>query len=183
MKSTNFELVNPYIEGNFKKIFASDNNLKAAKKCYKNLSKYIRNPMPKFHFSLKNMKSGKYLHFVVKEKMQDNKELDISYSIKQIKVTNNEKEIEKFENKLESLKLKDGGKLFDDFDDSDDFLDSDSEYYDRYRYRYPYRIDQPIHYYYYDPLVYKVDRFYLPHFVLPLLPLVEVSLSSAFFGY
>lgn len=182
MKSTNFELINPYIEGEFKRIFSADECIKAAKKCHISMAEYIRSPMPKFYYTLKNIKSGKLHHFVVKEKIKKNNSAD--FNIEEIKINHTKEELQNFHKKLDNFKQK-GGKRrkLDDSSDSDsDFMDDDSsDYYHRSKYSYPYRTDQPILYYWYDPLLYKVNRFYLPHFVLPLSPLVEVNLSSAFF--
>lgn len=190
MKSTNYELINPYIEGDFKKIFNGDNSLKAAKQCYLGMSKYIRSPIPKFHFTLKNMKTEKFLHFVVKEKSKKGNIAD--FNIQELIINHTAEEINQFNTKLASFKNKEGGRRRrhdylddDDYDDDDydeDDLDEPSEYYDRHRYKYPYRTDQPILYYWYEPSLYRLNRFYVPHFVLPLSPLVEVELSSAFFG-
>lgn len=186
MKSTNFELINPYIEGEFKRIFNGSESIKAAKKCYMSMSEYIRSPIPKFHYTLKNIKTGKYHHFVVREKLKKNNNAD--FSIEEIKINHTKDELKQFENKLETFKQKNqkGGRRrkYDDSSEDSDYLDDEdsSEYYDRYRHSYPYRTDQPILYYWYEPLLYKINRFYVPHFVLPLSPLVEVNLSSAFFG-
>ena len=187
MKSNNFELVNPYIEGDFKRVFSGNESIKAAKNCYTSISEYIRNPLPKFYFSLKNIKTGKYNHFMVKEKIK--KKNIANFNIEEISINHTKDEITKFEDKLDKFKQKGGRRrkeldmdLDEDLEDSD--LDSDSsDYYNKYsrKYSYPYRTDQPILYYWYDPLLYKVNRFYFPHFVLPLSPLVEVNLSSAFF--
>jgi hypothetical protein len=181
MKSINFELVNPYIEGNFKKIFSDNNSILAAQKCYINLSKYIRNPMPKFYYTLRDMKSGQYHHFIVKEKA--NKNNNASYKIEEINIDNNKKELEQFENNINEFRNKKGGLYIPENDnDDDDLFEEDTELYkSHYNNIYNHRKDQPILYYWYDPYIYKINTLYIPHFVLPLTPLVQVNLSSAFF--
>lgn len=183
----NYELINPYIEGEFKRVFSGSEPIKAAKSCYSKLSEYIRSPIPKFYFSLKNVKSGKYYHFIVKEEIK--KDNIANYNIEELSIDHTKEDITKFEEKLQKFIQKGGLRSRDlrrqrslDDDDFDSDYDSDSsDYYDRYKYSYPYRTDQPILYYWYEPLLYKINRFYVPHFVLPLSPLVEINLSSAFF--
>ena len=69
-----YVLVNPHIEGNFKSKLKAKNSNEAANIFYKNLSEHFNNSVPKFHFSIQKGSSGdgKYYHFEVKEKMNEN---------------------------------------------------------------------------------------------------------------
>lgn len=177
-KSTSYELVNPYIEGSFKKIFSGKTSLEASRKCYGELSQYIRNSMPKFNFTLRRVSDGKYVHFKVKETMNKNGN-EASYTLSQARIKPSADALSNFETKLEKLKhnSKSGGRRRRDYDDDDSELwDSDDS--DMYRRNYyPYRTDQPILYYWYDPIIYSIPTYYAPHFVLPLTPLVEVNVG------
>jgi hypothetical protein len=56
----NYILVNPYIEGNMKKIFQAENSLVAADKAYQQISGYFNNSIKKFHFTLLKLKSDSF---------------------------------------------------------------------------------------------------------------------------
>lgn len=97
-------LINPYVEGSFKKIYYADNSLKAAEKCYKNLSQHFTNSVKKFQFTLlklnssditkgqksldltsylkkekiNKLKNENFSHFMVMEKLKGN---EVNYSI------------------------------------------------------------------------------------------------------
>ena len=180
MSKQSYELVNPYIEGSFKKIFSAKTPLDASRKCYGELSQYIRNSLPNFHFTLRRVTDGKYVHFKVKEKLNKNGK-EASYTLSQARISPSADALSKFENKIESFKQKNasggGNRRHRDDDDDSEIWDSDDS--DTYRrYYYPYRNNQPILYYWYDPVIYRLNRYYSPHFVLPLTPLVEINLAS-----
>jgi hypothetical protein len=196
MPNKNFELINPYIEGSFKTIFTGANAIGAADTCFKSISSYIRNPMPSFYFTLKNMKGGKLHHFKVSEKLINGNTSD--YMIAELDLNNDKSHIESLEKKIDSLKARHddkknnvlkGGKskkTLDDFDDdsssSSDSDDNEPRNYSNKTYtEYVYQPQQPILYYWYDPYIYNIPTFYTPHFSLPITPLVEINLSSAFF--
>jgi hypothetical protein len=193
MPNKNFELINPYIEGSFKTIFTGTTAINAADTCFKNISTYIRNPMPSFYFTLKNMKGGKLYHFKVSEKLINSNTSD--YSIAELDLNIEKQNIDTFEKKIDTLKSRQenknnlkGGKskkTLDDFDDDSSSSSSDSDepknYSNKTYTEYVYQPQQPILYYWYDPYIYNIPTFYTPHFSLPVTPLVEINLSSAFF--
>jgi hypothetical protein len=193
MPNKNFELINPYIEGTFKTIFTGNNAINAADVCFKSISTYIRNPMPSFYFTLKNMKGGKLHHFKVSEKLINGNTSD--YVIAELDLNIEKQNIDTFEKKIDTLKSRQenknnlkGGKskkTLDDFDDDSSSSSSDSDepknYSNKTYTEYVYQPQQPILYYWYDPYIYNIPTFYIPHFSLPVTPLVEINLSSAFF--
>jgi hypothetical protein len=173
MVNVNYELVNPYIDGPFKRVFNGKNMLDTANKCYGELAHHLREPLPKFRFTMRKLKDNKFVHFKVKEKTVSDG--SIEYSISEDKIKHTKKELSDFENKIDNIKNKVGGKHKDSSDDSsDDLWNSDSDDLYQNKYKYPIRRDQPILYYYYDPVIYRLKRFYVPHFKLPLSPLVSV---------
>lgn len=193
-----FELINPHIEGEFKRIFKEDTPLKAANNCYIKLSEYIRNPVNEFYYTLKNIKTNKYHNFLVKEK-DNKKNKTLSYEINEIKSKINKDELDNFEKNLDQIKnnmtggdkkRKKSKKYTDVSDSSDTVSDSDSstyindsDKYTKYKYVYPYIPYTPISYYWYYPYIYPVSKIFVPHFSLPLTPIVEIGLASSLFKY
>jgi hypothetical protein len=182
--SINYQLVNPYVGGEFKKIFNGSSPLKAAQHAWDNLSKYFSSHVPKLHFTLETVKDRKMHHFLVKEGVNGNK---IDYSLTEVKKKPKNKNLNRFTNKLRKLQggAKDslnGGKkhshLKEDESSSSSSSTSDSsDYYTRARTKYSY-LEQPIIYWWYDPSLYDVDRFFVPSFIPPLTPIIEVQYPS-----
>lgn len=183
-----FELINPYIEGNFKRIFKDETSIKAADNCYKKISGYIRNPVNEFYYTLRDIKTNKYHNFVVTEKT-NKKNKTVNYSIEELKNKINKTELKNFENNLSSIQnnLSGGKKKYSesddsDLDDSDDSSSSsESEKYTKFKYIHPYIPYSPITHYWYYPYIYPVSKIFIPHFSLPLTPIVEIGLSTSFY--
>lgn len=179
----NYRLVNPYIEGEFKTLFDGQNVGDAANKAWSSLSKHFTNNVPQFPFTIEKVKDGKFHHFLVKEQVNGD---IVDYSIRPIKVKESSKQVKEFKKKLKEF---DSGKTMlggakhkskhrhSDDDDSDS--SSSSSDYDTgltyMPYTYP---EQPIVGLWYDPF-YCVP-FYVPTFVAPLTPYVEIYMNSAF---
>ena len=83
-----YTLVNPHISGSVDTKIKADNSLQAAKKAYKNLAKHFNNNIPKFYFTIQKGSAGKYYHFEVKEKKEEEK---VNFSIQAYKIPGNEK--------------------------------------------------------------------------------------------
>ena len=178
--SNTYVLVNPNIDGSISTSIKADNSVSAAKKAYKSLSKHFNNNIPKFHFTIqKGTKgSGKYYHFEVKERKEDD---NVTFSIEKFNIKNEKTQIKKFEKKLNNFKNKinsSGGKRSKkgkkDSDDSEssDYSDSDDAYYRRVRKYIPTNYNYPIYYWWYDPYVYNLDSFFVPTFYTPLTPYI-----------
>ena len=182
-----YVLVNPHIEGNFKSKLKAKNSNEAANIFYKNLSEHFNNSVPKFHFSIQKGSSGdgKYYHFEVKEKMNEN---EVTFKVKQMNITGEADVISSFKTKLENFKAKlnqDGGKKKSKkskkskkhmSDDSDsDFDDSSDDFYRRAKSYMP--ANQPIYYWWYDPYLYRLDSIYVPTFYAYVRPYIELSLT------
>ena len=160
--SNTYQLVNPYIKGEFKTKLKTKNSVEAAKRFYKNLSEHFNNNVPRYYFTIQKGSSGngKYYHFEVREKKVNE---EVSYSIRpyDIKGKDNMKGFLKNFNK----------------DSDDDSSSSESDYYREARSYVP-TISQPFYHMYYDPFVYNLDTFYLPTFYAYATPYVIVNSSG-----
>lgn len=182
-----YKLINPVVLGEIETEYKAKKAEEAAENAWKRLSSHISGNVPKMGITMKREKDNKLYHFVINEDRTDKK--GVSYSIERIesKLTKKDenKLIEKANEMYKSYKKKmDGGKKrYDDSDDSDD-SDSDSEFERKLRMLRKRQWTSPISYYWYNPLVYNsLSSVYIPTFVSPLMPYVEVDLyvSSALF--
>jgi hypothetical protein len=187
-----YELVNPYIDGGMKKTFAASDSNKAADEAWSTLSQYITNNVPKFAFTLKKVDDGKLSHFVVKEGVSKSK--DVDYSIKPLDLNltkKEEKAILSHINKMTKNRLSGGAKKDDsssssssDSDkDKDDDSSSESDIYKKIRHFK--NKSQPLNYLWCSPLLYSKDgqleSVYIPSFAYPIVPYLELSLSTIMF--
>ena len=182
-----FQLVNPYIVGDMKKTFNTSSSGEAADEAWGNLSKYITNNIPKFAFTMKRLSDGKLYHFVVKEKVAKNKM--VNYSIKELSIKLNQDEESNFNKHIAKLENQLGGKRSKDDSDSESDSDSDSSSEssdeDDLIKRIRYFKNKPLNYLWYSPLIYNKDgtltSVYLPSFTYPIVPYLELSVSSLIF--
>jgi hypothetical protein len=180
-------LVNPHIEGNFKRKIKATNSNEAANILYKSLAEHFNNSVPKFYFSIQKGSSGegKYYHFQVTEN-RDNEE--VNFNIKPYSIHGEHDAIQKFETKLNNFKNKfhKGGakkkkqqkqsKQQKD-SDSSDFNVSDDELYTQARSYLP--TTQPIYFWWYDPSVYHLTKLYIPTFYSYVTPYLEISIDNS----
>jgi len=182
-----YELVNPYVIGDMKTSFNTSSSKSAANEAWSALSKYITNNVPKFAFTIKKLSDNKLYHFVVKEKLSKSKK--VSFTIKELNLNMSKEEENKFSNYVSNLENQAGGKKkHNDDDDSSDSSDSDSSDDDLIR-----RVRQfkernsPLKYMWYSPMIYSKDgnltSVYVPSFVYPVVPYLELSMSTIFFKY
>lgn len=203
-----YRLVNPKIIGDFKDTINAENHINAADKLWLSLSKYITHNVPTFMITLEDQDSKKLYSATIEEKPHGNSadytisELDLSLTPEQ------EKSFRKQISRIEELKdeilhkQKTGGRHrehhrhhkrhkhdndydndYDNEDDSSSSSDEDSpefsSFYKNYKiYNYLTK-PKPIVYWWYTPIYYKVDRFYVPTFTPTVLPYIEINLSSA----
>ena len=216
-----YMLVNPYIEGTTQKVFKADNSQLAAKTAYESISKYFNNSVHNFKFSLLKVKSDSidtnskkinlqqyggnadnkrfdkknFSHFIVKENLKSNGEVDFSINQYSGSVDNLQHLIDnvmKIQSKFRKAKKQSkkqtsnsasesdsqsasqsasqsnsqyGGKKSKSKYDDDDDDDEDDE--PDYFVSKTFYYD-PISYWYYSPSVYALDRLYLPTFISPL---------------
>jgi hypothetical protein len=175
-----FRLVNPYIRGNVNLTFSGKNKFDAAKKCWGEISQYFTNNVPQFAFSMVDQKGGMH-HFMVKETQDGGyAEFQIGSLPKKVakaKETKLKNKINKFDKVMSG-----GDKKKDEEDDSsssDDYSVA-KKFKDEYDYMLQQRYDwvvskgQPIVWWWYDPFPYTIQTFFVPTFVAPLTPYVEI---------
>lgn len=182
-----YKLINPAIEGKLKTTYKAKSELDAANKAWSSVSQYISNNVPKFAFTLENTKDGSLSHFIVKEKL-DGK--NASFNITKLKLdVDSKKEIE-FKNRI--AKQAGGKKHYKDRKDHDDDSSTSSSSssdiqlitpfspygsYSNYSNFNNFGVysDLPISYWYYDPYFYNLDSLFIPTFVYPLTPYMEIT--------
>jgi len=175
-----YNLINPHIEGSFKKTITSKTPVDAAHKTWKNLSEYITGDVPKFAFTLQKEGSNELLHFIVKEQVSNS---NVDYTIEKITKKIPKKVTQKFMASLKNHKSQFGGGRRNrdyDEDDEDDEDDIDSENLHIYR-RIVNKMNRgnakPIMYWNYVPWLYELDYVYMPTFIKPLTPYVYIDLA------
>lgn len=193
-----FKLVNPKIIGDFNDTINANDQRNAADTTWVNLTKYMTKNVPRFLFTLENTETGKLHNFQVDETIQgklanyDITELDSNLTSSQIKAFKDE--LARLERKTKHLINMDGGKRkhryhgYKNYDSqcTDDSSTSDSDdLYDKIKLIRTINSPQPIVYWWYTPLIYttySLPSIYIPTFNPPLLPYVEINLSSAWLG-
>jgi hypothetical protein len=180
-----FKIVNPKIIGGFdEEITAVDKN-EAAKQAWARLSEHITGNVPTFVFTIENGDTQELVSFEVNE-TPTGKYAD--YTIEELKVEMTPKQEKEFRAEVARLdrtgkELQKGGRKHRyDRDDSSSSSSSDDSVYDKLKLFKAINNPKPIVYWWYTPVIYKLDRFYVPTLNAPLTPYVEINLSSAFLG-
>lgn len=182
---TKYQLVNPYIEGEFEKSYSAKSPSECAEKVWDNLSGYLTGNVPKFAFTLQKESDGKLYHFLVKEKVKGDL---VDYSISQLNLDLNKDVLSNFSSRVEKINRMSqaGGKKSKKHDDDDSSSSEDlDELYNKVMAQRMKHQNQPILYWWYTPSLYEyvVGSVFVPTFVVPLTPYVEIyPLSTAFWG-
>lgn len=176
-----FQLINPSIRGNITNRFSGKTQMDAATEAWDTISKYMTNNVPKFGFSLENMENGNVSHFVIKEEMDD--EDFANYKIKELDLKMKPSDVKKFKEKIKKMTSTemDGGKKHkhkkhhDDSSSSSSCSSTTSDYFSALKFPQAINYQQPIIYWWYDPLIYSFESVYIPTFVAPLTPYIEIA--------
>lgn len=187
-----YKIVNPYVEGEFDRIVSATKKIDAANKAWNSLSKYMNNEIPQFGFSLQNVSNDSIYHFVVNEKYEND---GVKYDISEKKLKNDS--IKSFLNDINKFnEVQQGGsnsKRYKNYDgedddnidfDEDDILDKDD--YHKYKKMYE-RIkkqknakNKGIVYWWYNPLIYKLDSVFIPTFISSVTPYIQLHLQDLY---
>jgi len=199
---TEYILLNPCINcdpAKTKTIAKDDND--AANKIWQLLSSYMANYVPKFAFTIKNMKGGTLHSYSVSEsetKSDNPDKSNITYTLTAIDVPADKHAIllnrvttvcdgvtANSENKSDSKQTGGKSKRYkkEGTDDSDDSDDSDDEKKLKKLYKKAKKYNfinntQPVYYWWYDPVVYNFDYLYIPTFTYPMSPYVHINLLN-----
>jgi hypothetical protein len=172
---SSYKLCNPVIGGDLKTSFKGKSALDAANKTWSSISKYISNNVPQFAFTLEKS-DGSLHHFTVSEKKNGK---EATFKINKLSLDLDRKQERDFKKRLAQGKKQAGGKKHKKRDDDDDDSSSSSELEGIISPWTPYHTGiLPITYWWYDPYVYSLDSLYIPTFVYPLVPYIEVSTIS-----
>lgn len=172
------------IGGSMKTQFKGANPLDAARKAYSGMSQYFSRDIPKFYFTIQEIKSNKtqlgggkndnYYSFEVKEKINDDKEVD--YHIKEYKQNAGQETMKLFKTHIKNIsnkinKTQQGGKIH--YDDSDSDLSDD--------YYFPPKktpmFTVPLWYWWYSPQIYLKRSITIPIFKENVKPILKVPLQ------
>jgi len=171
---TQYNLFNPYIEGNMKTSVKASNQLKAACKIYQDvLAPMFLTSMPEFHFSLESEK--KVYNYKVTENLKGG---DVKFKIEEFNGDVDSKKLLSKVRELKNEKKQDGGKSKHKHKhkkDDDDSSDSSSSSSDES----PYRFSR----YCYSPYIYNpyINTGY--SYTLPLFNPIYYDNSSLFWIY
>jgi hypothetical protein len=191
---SNFKLVNPSIEGTLTTSYSNTNPHKAASSAWDNMSKYFSNNVPNFAFTLQNTDNNKLHHYQVNESLVGGN--SAKWEISEMNLNLNSKTEKQFTDKISEFKMT-GGKSrtkhhrrhgrkhrepkvgVDTADDSSSSSSSssssDSDILSALKlYKNKNKYYQPVSYWWYDPSIYNLSSVYIPTFVAPLNPYVEV---------
>lgn len=185
-----YTLLNPHIHGKFDTVFSGNSPLDAGTNAWNSMSEYFRGPLPKFAFTMERNTDKQLFHFLVKETRLENGKKISDWEIEEIQPNLTSSEIKDFNDKLNLKRQSDlqddrnqtGGKHHHHHDDDDDDSSSTSEsdIYHKYKLL-KNKPALPIMYWWYYPSLYQTSLF-IPTFVYPLIPFIEIEYSSAFFG-
>jgi len=185
-----YKLVNPKIVGSFDGTVDTKKPKEAAEQIWNSLTKYITKNVPNFLFTIEKQDGGQLYHFQVSE-TPDGKLA--KYSITELEQKLSPSQTEEFKKEIEkanvSIDHMSGGKKrykkYED-DSSSSSSDDDETYKKLASFVKPTLIpSQPIVYWWYSPYVYRPYRppsVYIPTFRPPLIPYVEINLSSSWLG-
>jgi hypothetical protein len=190
---TKYNLVNPCIGGSIKTQYEAKSHMQAAKDAWEDFSQYLTNSVPKFAYTLERTSDGKLFHFSVNEKIGKNK--NASFSINELNVGLSNSQLNSlksdFNNMQNKLDGQFGGKKhrYDDDndkkhknDEEDDSSSSSSDLVNAIRLLKYKQQNQPIVYWWYNPLIYRTNDLYIPTFISQLSPYVHINLNSSFMG-
>jgi hypothetical protein len=193
-----FELVNPCILGQFNSVYESGSSLDAAKQFWNDLTPHLTNNIPQIYITVKEQTGGELYHFKIKEKISKGSKM-ANFSIHAIHPTISQKlkgdflkaidgvksakmsqisnqlggKKKRYESKKKSPSPSSSSSDSDDKDKSeaDSSDDDDDAYFNFSRYK---RMSQPIVYWHYTPMLYRVTRFFTPTFNVPLTPYIHI---------
>ncbi len=168
--SKTFKLVNPYIKGDFDCNFDGSTPISAAKKCWSELSQYFTNNIPKFAFTMQDVKTGGFSHFVVNEKKEGD---DVDFKIK--KVTMHKKNEKILQEKLKNMEndTMSGGKHKKHCDCEDD-SDSEIDYFYQSLKGF-HNYGMPFKWFWYAPTPYRTSSCFIPTFTMPISPYIQID--------
>jgi hypothetical protein len=162
-----YVLLNPYLEGKQISSNKKDINL-AAEEIWSNVSTHIKNYVPEFYFTVKEMSGGALHHFKVKESLEQNK---VNYSLKALKAQKYHKMDKSLLNEIANLQK--GGRHHKRHDSSSSSSSSSS---DDLTYKFSSKPSNPVLALNYYPSIYGVSNILLPSFVSNFTPYYKLNI-------
>lgn len=173
-----YKLINPYIEGELQTTFDASSPDTAAKKAWNTLSSVFTNDVPQFAFTLQA--GGKLHHYKVKETIKNNQVNFNMTRINNVTAQNEQSLINGSKNAkaMAGGAARKGGKRKIPKDDDED--DDEHGLYNRIKYHKMLNTFSPMSYMWYYPYIYDIPFVYMPTFVAPINPYVEILVSDLF---
>lgn len=173
---SNYKLINPRLEGTLTTTFEGNTQLQAAEIAWNTLSKYVTNNVPQFAFTLENTKNNQLTHFLVKETLIGGG--SVKWDISELKLDLNSSVVKQFRQNSENAEMSGGKRHKGKHDDDEDDSTSSSEIFSALKLYKNNLTTYPITYWWYDPWVYNLNSIYIPTFVYPMNPYIEVTTIS-----
>jgi hypothetical protein len=178
---TNYRLINPFIQGDFKNLFTGKTQYDAALAVWEKISKFFANNLPKFPFTIEKINDHSLYHFIVKESLSGGDNKVVNYKISELDLKLSDNQVKDLKDKVTKLQQsKKGGQKEDPKkkkDEDDDSSSSDSCSSDVFKQLYwkQYYFNRPVMYWWYNPCLYRLPQVYIPTFVAPLAPYIELQ--------
>ena len=172
---SNYKLINPRLEGSLTTTFEGKTQLEAAETAWNTLSKYVTNNVPQFAFTLENTKNNQLTHFLVKETLVGGG--SVKWNISELNLNLKTSVINQFKQNVDNAEMSGGRRHKSKHSDDDDSSSStsSSEIFSALKLHKNRLTTYPITYWWYDPWVYNLNSVYIPTFVYPMNPYIEVT--------
>lgn len=176
----NYKLVNPYISGTLDTEVEAKNPLEAAEMLWTRYSSLTTNNVPNFAFTIQS--GGRLHHFKVHETKKSDD--TAKFTIEKIDAKK-DVDISEFKKVISEKSSAHGGARKKRYDDEeDDSSDSDSsDVFDNIKLQRNLHMNKPVVYWWYTPYIYDVPSVYMPTFVHPIVPYLEIAPGPTFHYY
>lgn len=181
-----YTLVNPAISGTFNTNYDSLSSIDAAKHFWNQLSQYLVDNVPQMFFTLRD-NNGRYYHFKVAEKVNDEKKVD--FKIDQITLMLSSNDANKLDEQFNNVLQQRGGNKEDDSDSSSissssssSSISDDDKIIKKFKKFYHSPKPQQFQMFYYIPDIYRQEDVFLPVFRQPYAHYIKLGFSSAIWG-
>lgn len=175
-----YTVVNPFMVGKFETTYEGSDAMDAAQKFWTKFSTKLTNNLPLFSFTIKDIKTDKLHHFDVKEQMTGG---GVKTELTEKALVLSSSAVNKLNEEVSRLNKQYGGRKSND--DSSSSEDTDYKIIKKFNKLNKLNFPQPygpIVYFKYFPGLYGMEDIYIPTFIAPVIPYIELNFSTAFWG-
>lgn len=180
---TQYKLVNPTIIGSLNTTVKTNSPDSAMKQLWENLSEHLVGNVPNLLVTIREEGTKNLFHYNIKEKVNSEKNAEISYDKIDVKLSTKERDSFLKEINRVSTQHGSGDKKKRNRYDDDDSDSSESESEDEYYKFMKFRKNTPISMYWYTPVVYASTgtlKVYTPVWRYPIVPYNEIWIPKVF---